>query len=111
MEAARNSVKLFLFVLDSRTYAGCGHNPAGKSHAGGIAVFGIENFEELFFQGIGCQQTAAGIEHKVNLLFLLRSKKFVSLIQQEPRALKVNSSGFAELFLFFLSNGFKSPEK
>ncbi len=24
--------------------------------------------------------------------------------------LKVNSSGFAELFLFFLSNGFKSPE-
>ena len=44
---------------------------------------------------------AADTEHKVNLLFLLRSKEFVSLAQQDARVFKVNPPGFTELFLFF----------
>lgn len=50
----------------------CSHNPARKKDASRIAALRIKYIEELFFQGTSCKQTVAGIEHKVNLLFLFR---------------------------------------
>jgi hypothetical protein len=82
----------------------------GERCPGGSTVSRVKDKKELLFQGISGQQTTAGIEHKVNLLFLLWSKEFVSLVQQDARVFKVNPSGFTELFLFFFSNGLEGPE-